>query len=71
MATPAGSQATSDDLGNYRLFGLPDGRYAVAAWHDADSASEARASSPIATFFPGTPRFDEAQLVELQAGQDG
>ena len=61
----------TNDLGRYRIFGLPPGRYLVDAvvgetvpgWKAADWPGYAR------TYFPGTPAASEAQTVELGAGQ--
>ena len=54
----------SNDLGEFRLYGLPPGKYYVSA---------ALKSGPIAdapTFYPGTANLGEAQPVEVKAGQD-
>jgi len=61
----------TDDRGRYRIFGLPPGKYVVGAvvgetvpgWQTADWPGYAR------TYYPGTPIPNEAQPIELGAGQ--
>jgi hypothetical protein len=62
----------TNDLGAYRIFGVPPGRYLVSAivgeavpgWETADWPGYAR------TFFPATPVAAEAEAVEVSADQD-
>jgi carboxypeptidase family protein len=65
--------ATTDDLGEFRIFGLAPGQYSVkATWHRPgpapDPTSPDRTGYP-ETFFPGTTEADEAQRFTLRAGQ--
>jgi hypothetical protein len=68
----------TNDLGQFRLFGLPPGDYLIAA-----SGRNARGepgleilAGPVApadtvsTYYPGTPRLAEAQVVSLAAGEE-
>jgi hypothetical protein len=54
---PAGARDTTDDQGQYRLFGLPPGDYIVSATlrtgDVTDPGDEPRGIAP--TYFPGTP----------------
>jgi hypothetical protein len=74
--TPAGanSRDTTDDLGQYRLFGLPPGDYYVSATlrsggpEVTDPMGEM--SGYAATYFPGTPNVAEAARVTLAVSQE-
>jgi hypothetical protein len=80
--TPAGrrpsvvTQARTDDLGRFRVHTLPAGEYYLSASPDPrQSFSEPRAPDERATgfartYFPGTPRTDEARTIALDPGQD-
>lgn len=59
--------AQTDDLGQYRLIGLPAGRYWVRA-----GSGEARNWDPryMAEYFPGTLQQDDTNRVEVEAGQE-
>jgi hypothetical protein len=71
--TQAGARDTTDDQGQYRLFGLPPGEYIVSA-----NLRTAEATDPAAdelggyapTYFPGTPNAGEAQRVTLGVSQE-
>jgi protocatechuate 3,4-dioxygenase beta subunit len=56
----------TDDLGQFRLFGLPAGRYYVAAVLRASDAADAFAQ----VFFPGTNQSGSATAVNITAGRD-
>lgn len=69
--------AATNDLGEYRLFGIPPGRYvvgvmarervapfAVDARSDRDSGSE----GPVATFYPGSADASQATPLEVAVG---
>ncbi|HXI31786.1 MAG TPA: carboxypeptidase-like regulatory domain-containing protein, partial [Vicinamibacterales bacterium] len=65
--------ATTDDLGEFRIFGLAPGQYSVkATWRrpgpPPDPTSPDRTGYP-ETFFPGTTEADQAQRFTLRAGQ--
>src|SRR5262249_39805890 len=66
----------TDDRGELRAFGLPPGQYLLQTERNparlmpaADSA-DTRAWRYAATWYPGTTRFDEAQPVTVESGQD-
>jgi protocatechuate 3,4-dioxygenase beta subunit len=74
---PAGGQNsrdTTDDQGQFRLFGLPPGEYLVSAnfrgggGEVTDPAGEPSGYAP--TYFPGTPNAAEAQRVRVDIGQE-
>jgi hypothetical protein len=63
---------TTDDLGRYRIYGVPPGQYIVSA-----AAGQVTAFQPTPdlfgyapTYFPGTPDPIEAQLVSVGISQD-
>lgn len=65
----------TDDLGRFRLYGLPAGSYIVAAAGDLANASDrSRVGLDSAgiqpTYFPGTTSASEAQRIVLTAGQE-
>lgn len=75
--------ATTDDLGQFRIYGLPRGRYFVAAIiqkrtseivEDQDDPDRPRAtpgrSGFAPTFFPGTATAAEARPINLEPGQE-
>jgi hypothetical protein len=68
---PAGRFATTDDLGEYRLYGLSPADYYVSATYRPPPASAADADAPgyAATYFPGTVSASEAQRVALGVGR--
>jgi hypothetical protein len=59
----------TNDLGRYRIFGLPPGRYLIGAVVGQSVAGVVTADWPgyARTYFPGTPVPDDAQAVELGA----
>jgi hypothetical protein len=79
---PAGASVQTNDLGEFRIFGLPPGEYFVAAilrrdfglaTNFANGGSNQAPGTPttgaLLTFFPGTPDALAAQPVTLAAGQ--
>ena len=69
--TYVGDGDTSDDIGQFRLYGLPPGDYYLSAMPGFLNAnvSRDRAGYP-QTFFPGTPSLSEATRVSLAVGQE-
>jgi hypothetical protein len=69
---PFGPQGLTNDIGEFRIFGLEPGQYAVLAlWRRmgwADPASPDRNGYPL-TYFPGTTNEAEAQRFTVAAGQ--
>lgn len=80
-ATGDGAMARTDDLGTYRLFGLPPGEYYVSASDRgglmlggggavAVSLSGVEPEGFAPTYYPGTPNIAEAQRISIRAGQE-
>ena len=81
---PMGRNSTTNDLGQFRLFGLPPGEYYVSAtMRSLDSmvfdmlggssggpTGSNNNSGYAATYYPGTPNPGEAQRVSLAVGQE-
>ena len=69
-AGPASSH--TDDLGRYRLFGLPSGQYLIGAEVGEADAFQQTADRPgyARTFFPGTPTPADAQAVDIGQTQE-
>lgn len=60
-----GRSATSDDRGNYRLFGLAPGRYYIGAqWRSSPQGSS------FSVFYPGTTELSGAERVKVAAGEE-
>jgi hypothetical protein len=64
---------STDDLGRFRIFGLPAGDYYISAGNDAFreqgmvwDANE----SVVRTYFPGTPSLSDAQRIRVGAGEE-
>lgn len=78
---PTGRRATTNDIGEFRIFGLLPGQYYVGATAAMDLMSMAinvsssglevsdNRSGYAATYFPGTTRAAEAQQITLTLGQ--
>lgn len=68
------SRDTTDDQGQYRMFGLPPGEYVISAnfrgggGEVTDPAGEPSGYAP--TYFPGTPNVTEAQRVRVDVSQE-
>jgi hypothetical protein len=74
---PAGRNGITNDIGEFRLFGVPPGQYYLSAtWRNTSgfnpnlnpSPSERTAYAPI--YFPGTMNASEAQRITVSAGQE-
>lgn len=74
---PAGGRpATSDDLGNFRVYGLAPGEYILAAdpgsgrtMGPAVPTQDAQGVDTVTTYAPGTPAPGEAERIKVVAGQ--
>jgi len=82
--TPSGRASTTNDLGQFRVFGLPPGEYYLSATvrtfdtfmmdmmagmaGGANGASNT--SGYAASYYPGTPNPAEAQRLSLSVGQE-
>ncbi len=72
--TPAGRMSTTNDIGEFRLFGLSPGQYFLSATITnamglgAAGADTDDRSGYAPTYFPGTPNVAEAQRVAVDVG---
>src|SRR5262245_46722945 len=70
MPAVAGRPAITNDLGDYRLFGLPPGQYYVSATLRNFTGGDTDDRSGYApTYYPGTGSIGEAQRVTIASGQ--
>ena len=60
----------TDDLGQYRIYGLMPGTYIVTAGAAPGMMSMPEPAVQGVTYYPGTVNVDEAQSVEVEIGQD-
>jgi carboxypeptidase family protein len=71
---PFGRMATTNDIGEFRLFGIPPGQYYISAtWRNLNMAPNANPNDRTAyapTYFPGTTSVNDAQRITLLAGQE-
>jgi len=70
---PTGRMSTTNDIGEFRVFGLPPGQYYLSAtlrsgMNPMDGASDDR-SGYAPTYYPGTPNVAEAQRINVALGQ--
>lgn len=75
--SPVGRTSMTNDIGEYRIFGLPPGQYYLSATMrgmggavmiESTGASDDR-SGYAPTYYPGTPNVAEAQRVNVPLGQ--
>jgi protocatechuate 3,4-dioxygenase beta subunit len=70
----ASEMATTDDLGQFRLFGLAPGEYLVSASNRMGQIGGLGAvdtsETYLTSYFPGTPNINDAQTVPLVTGQE-
>ena len=68
---PAGSSAQTNDLGEFRLFGLAPGDVYVQATARSDFGrfTSPRPTVQLATYFPGTAEVADAMPITVAAGQ--
>lgn len=71
--TPTGRSSTTNDIGEFRVFGLPPGQYYVSAtmrtFTVGDSGDSDDRTGYAPTYYPGTPNVAEAQRVTVGLGQ--
>jgi hypothetical protein len=72
---PSGRTAATNDIGEFRLFGIPPGQYYLSAtWRSqpglnpSGNATERTAYAPI--YFPAALNVNEAQRITLTAGKE-
>ena len=64
------SGSSTDDRGEFRIFGVPPGEYVVVAkFEQPDMGSRDRVRY-VPTYYPGTPLASEAQRITVIAGQE-
>ena len=67
----SGSNAQTDDLGGYRLYGLQPGRYYVSAEpRNVFPPIAPQLPAPITTYYPNAPDPEGAQRVTVAAGKE-
>ena len=67
---PTGRQATTDDIGEFRLFGLAPGQYYLSAtWRAAGAMNNEERIAYAPMYFPGTDNPAQAQRLTLAVGQ--
>ena len=71
---PSGRMASTDDMGEFRLFGIPPGQYYLSAtWRNQSAmvnggTQDRTAYAPM--YFPGTDNPAQAQRITLAVGQE-
>jgi len=68
---PSGRQAQTNDIGEFRLFGVPPGQYYLSAtWRQINpmNSDDKTAYAPI--YFPGTDNPAQAQRITVGAGEE-
>jgi hypothetical protein len=70
----AGSFGRTDDLGGFRIFGLPTGEYFVGARPPREPSFFGGDNAPpeglATTYFPGSPDATQARPVQVRTGQE-
>ncbi len=66
----AESGSSTDDRGEFRIFGVPPGDYVIVAKFDASDLGSRDRVRYVPTYYPGTPVASEAQRVTVGAGQE-
>ena len=67
---PTGAFGQTDDLGAFRVFGLPPGEYYVAATIPVAGAAGAAPDTFVPTYYPGTTTMGDAQRITIGASQE-
>jgi hypothetical protein len=73
LTSTFGSSQQTNDLGQFRVWGLPDGEYVVgAAANDMpmSTGDEGPRVGRLPTFYPGVPAYEGARTVSVKAGQE-
>ena len=66
----AESGGSTDDRGEFRIFGVPPGDYVIVARFEARDLGSRDRVRYVPTFYPGTPVASEAQRVTVGPGQE-
>src|SRR5262245_5974118 len=64
------SGASTDDRGEFRIFGVPPGNYVMVATFDVMELGSRDRVRYVPTYYPGTPVASEAQRVSVGPGQE-
>lgn len=68
---PAGRQGPTNDIGEFRVFGVPPGQYyLVATWRSTNPMSTQEKTAYAPMYYPGTENAAQARRVTLAAGQE-
>jgi len=68
---PSGRMAMTNDIGEFRLFGVPPGQYYLTAtWRSANPTNNAEKIAYAPMYFPGTENLAQAQRITLAAAQE-
>ena len=68
---PAGRSASTDDVGQFRLFGIPPGQYYLSAtWRASNPMNSGDKVAYAPMYFPGADSPAQAQRLTLAAGQE-
>jgi len=65
---PVGRPVVTNDLGQYRLYGLPPGSYAVGSVPEPTASDDGYPFAP--AYYPGTQNPAHAQRVSVRVGQE-
>ena len=67
---PTGRQTSTDDMGEFRLFGIPPGQYYLTAtWRSTNPMNNEDKTAYAPMYFPGTDNPAQAQRITLAVGQ--
>ena len=64
------SGSSTDDRGEFRIFGVPPGDYVIVARFDGMDLGSRDRVRYVPTYYPGTPVASEAQRITVGAGQE-
>jgi hypothetical protein len=64
------SGSSTDDRGEFRIFGVPPGDYVIVARFDGMDLGSRDRVRYVPTYYPGTPVASEAQRISVGAGQE-
>jgi Carboxypeptidase regulatory-like domain len=64
------SGSSTDDRGDFRIFGVPPGDYVIVASFDATDLGSRDRVRYVPTYYPGTPIASDAQRVTVGPGQE-
>ena len=68
--TPAGRQTSTDDMGEFRVFGIPPGQYYLSAtWRPQNPMNNEERTAYAPMYFPGTDNPAQAQRITVGVGQ--